>query len=653
MIDALDLRKSYGPQSLLAGASFKISPGEHLGLVGPNGSGKTTLLRLLAGEESPDAGEVARRRGLSVGYLTQELEAGLGVPLRTYVEDVAEELRSLEEDLRDAEARLARGEHDPQLLERYGLDQARFEHLGGYRLGAEAERILAGLGFREDDFDRPLSSFSGGWRMRGALARLLLSRPDLILLDEPTNHLDIVTLEWLETFLQESPGAYLVVSHDVSFLDRVVTGVLALEGGRVVRSKGNYAAYTAERAVREEQARATRENQLRRRAETEAFVERFRAKASKARQVQARVKQLDREPVATPPPIATPPDLRLVLPQPSRSGRTVASLEGVDVGYGERVVYRGLDFRVDRDERVVLIGPNGAGKSTLLKVLAGQVQPSAGRLTYGHNVTVSYFAQHQLDQLDPSRTVLEEMRRLPGLRSELELRSLLGAFLFSGEAVEKKVEVLSGGEKSRLVLAKLLACPGNFLLMDEPTNHLDLHACAVLKEALAGYEGTLCLITHDRDLINRVASRVVYVDAGQARSYLGTFDDFARKRADEAELLGASTAGRRPDAPAPGGARREQRRLDAERRDRARRETGPLRRRVEALEAEIGAAEVRATEVERRLADPATYADPRAAGDLGREQTALRRSLETLTASWEEAATALEDLERRLEAEGP
>jgi ATP-binding cassette subfamily F protein 3 len=487
--------------------------------------------------------------------------------------------------------------------------------------------------------------------MRGALARILLSRPDLILLDEPTNHLDIVTLEWLEGFLAESTGAFLVVSHDVSFLDRVVGGILALEGGRVVRCKGNYSAYTAERAVREEQARATRENQARRRAETEAFIERFRAKATKARQVQARVKQLDREPLIEAPAPEAARDLRLVLPQPARSGRTVVTLEGADVGYGDKVVYRGLDFRVDRDERVVLIGPNGAGKSTLLKVLAGEVRPSAGRVVYGHNVTVSYFAQHQLDQLNPARTVLDEMRSLPGLRNELELRSMLGAFLFSGEAVEKKVEVLSGGEKSRLVLAKLLACPGNFLLMDEPTNHLDIHACAVLKEALAGYEGTLCLITHDRDLINRVASRVVYVEEGAARSYLGNFDDFVRRREAEAEAAGAVSPGRRGEPATPAGGRKEQRRLDAERRERFRRETGPLRGRVEALEAEIGAAEARAAEVEGRLADPATYADPKAAGDLAREQAALRRTLEELTSSWEQAATELEALQRSLEVE--
>ncbi|MBI5442072.1 MAG: ABC-F family ATP-binding cassette domain-containing protein, partial [Deltaproteobacteria bacterium] len=561
---------------------------------------------------------------------------------------VAEELRELEAEMREAEARLARGDAAPDLLARYGRNQARFEHLGGYRLRARAEKILAGLGFAEDGFERPLSSFSGGWRMRAALARLLLSEPDLLLLDEPTNHLDIVTLEWLESFLKESPGAFLVVSHDVAFLDRIVSGVLGIEAGAVVRAKGNYSAYVAEKRLRQAHARAAYENELKRRAETEAFAERFRYKATKARQVQARLRQLEKTELPPPPP----PErhgLALELPQPPRSGRTVVTLEGVEAGYGAVPVYRDLDFRIDRGEKVVLIGPNGAGKTTLLRLLAGEMVPSRGKLAYGHNVLLSYFAQHQLEQLDPRRTVLEEMASLPGMRSELELRKILGAFLFSGEAVEKRVEVLSGGEKSRLVLAKMLAQPGNFLLMDEPTNHLDIQACEVLKEALARFDGTLCLITHDRDLIDRVATRLGYVEAGRVREYLGNYREFETKRAEEEERLRGAEPPKRPEEPPSGErvGRKEQRRSDAERRSRARQETAPLRAKVDELEARIAACESRSSELDRLLADPATYADPRAAGDLGREQAALSRELEALTEEWEAAAVELEEVERR------
>ncbi|MDW7711368.1 MAG: ABC-F family ATP-binding cassette domain-containing protein [Deferrisomatales bacterium] len=645
MLDAVDLSKSYGGQAVLDRASFQVGEGERLALVGPNGAGKTTLLRILAGEERADEGEVRRRRGLVVGYLRQEADPASDQPLLAYVEDVAEDVRSMETELREIESRLGEGGSDPRLLERYGHLQTRFEHLGGYALRARAERILAGLGFGPEEHPARLSSFSGGWRMRAALARILLREPDLVLLDEPTNHLDIVSLEWIEGHLQDSPSAFLVVSHDVAFLDRVVRGVLALEGGRIVRTQGGFAQYQAERRLREEQARAAYENWQRRRAQTEAFADRFRYKASKARQVQSRLRQLARE-EAPPPPPPAPVALTLHLPQPERSGRTVAVLDDVDAGYAGKPVYRGLTFRIERGEKVALIGPNGAGKSTLLKVLAGSLPPLRGRVEYGHAVSVSYFAQHQLEQLDPGRTALEEMRSLPGLRSELELRSVLGSFLFSGDAVDKRVSVLSGGEKSRLVLAKLLSDPGNFFLLDEPTNHLDLQACEVLKRALETFSGTLCFITHDRDLINRTATRVVYVDGGTLKEYLGTFDDFVRKRAEEGE---ASTVGR-PGAAGEGTparpGRRDARRAEAERRAHARRETGPLREEVSRLEAQIAAAEVRLGEVESALAIPSTYAESDLASSLSRERAELCRKVEELTRTWEAAATELEKKER-------
>ncbi len=648
LVEARGLRKAYGGQVVLDGATFRVAEGQRLALVGPNGAGKTTILRILAGEESPDGGELRRRRGLQVGYLPQEIVLGSDLPLLAYVEDVAEDVRALETEIREIEAAMARGEPGPGVLERYGVLQTRFEHLGGYRLRARAERILHGLGFRQADLERPVRSLSGGWRMRAAMARILLREPDLVLLDEPTNHLDIVSLEWLEGYLRESPSAFLMVSHDVAFLDRVVDGVLALEGGAVVSSPGGYSRYEAERRQREEQARAAYESYLRRRAQAERFIERFRYKASKARQVQSRIRQLEKEEPPPPPP-PRPAGLTFAFPQPPRSGRTVVELEAVEAGYGDTPVYRDLWFRLDRGEKVALIGPNGAGKSTLLKLLAGELAPTRGRVRYGHNVTVGYFAQHHLEQLRPGRTVLDEILRLPTVAGELEARTLLGAFLFSADAVEKRIEVLSGGEKSRLVLARLLAAPGNLLLLDEPTNHLDIQACGVLKEALAAFTGTVCLITHDRDLINRIATRVVYVDGGRLDSHPGNYDDFLRVRAEGARSGAPGPGPARTGAPAARPSRKELRRAEAERRERVRRETEPLRRQVAEIEAAVEVAERRLAEVEAELALPETYQDPGRAAALARERAGLAARVEELTARWEEASL---ELEARLEELG-
>ena len=651
MIDAVDLKKSFGGQVVLNGATFKISPGERLALVGPNGSGKTTILRILVGEEAIDGGEVQRRRNLEIGYLPQEIAVTSSRSLLGYVEDVAEDLRRAEGEIREIEAKMTVGAADSKLLDRYGFMQNLFESLGGYAFRSRAERILFGLGFRREDLGRPLSALSGGWRMRASLARILVRQPDLVLLDEPTNHLDIVSLEWLEGHLLESSSAYLIVSHDVSFLERVVTGVLALEDGRILRTQGGYSQYEADRRLREEQALAAYEGYQRRRSSVQAFADRFRYKATKARQVQSRLRRSEKEELPPPPPPRTAaPDFRF--PQPERSGRAVVQVESVDVGYGGDPVYKDLCFRVERGDKVALIGPNGAGKSTLLKVMAGVLPPIAGQVRFGHGVTVSYFAQHQTEQLDASRTVLGEMMALPGLRTELEMRSLLGAFLFSGEAVEKRVSVLSGGEKSRLVLAKILADPGNFLLLDEPTNHLDIAGCEVLKRALAGFSGAMCLITHDRDLINRVATRVAYVERGQLQEYLGNYDDFARKRAAEIEDVGGGARPREnPERSNLRLGRKDLRRQEAERRARLRKETAPLREAVERLEAEIVAAEERIAALEASLSDPRVYSDPERAAASARERADLSRRLGELNAAWEVRAMELEGRERAAEVE--
>ncbi len=645
MIEAVSLQKAYGGRAILEDASLRVGAGERVALVGPNGAGKTTLLRILAGEEAPDDGVVRGRRGLTVGYLPQEIAVSSSLSLIGYVEDVADDLRAVEEELRRVQAALETG--DDALLDRYGALQSRFEHLGGYRLRSRAERVLAGLGFSPGDHERPVDTFSGGWRMRAALARILLREPDLVLLDEPTNHLDLDTLEWFENHLHQSTSAFVVVSHDVAFLDRVVQTVLALEGGRVVRCEGNYTRYEADRARREQQARAAYDAYHRRRAEVERFAERFRAKATKARQVQSRLRLMEREEPPPPPP-GRARGLSFSFPQPPRSGRTVAELEAVHAGYGGKAVYNGLDLRIDRGEKVALVGPNGAGKSTLLKLLAGVVTPWHGRVRVGHNVETAYFAQHHLDQFDPARTVLDEILGLPSVAGELQARSLLGAFLFSDDAVDKRVGVLSGGEKSRLALARMLASRANFLLLDEPTNHLDIDACEVLKRALERFQGTVCMITHDRDLINRIATRVAAVAGGRVESFPGNHDDYLRLRAPAtAPATPTRAAGR------PRNSRRDQRRAEARRRERLRRETAPLREEVSRLEAEIERLERELAEVEVELADPGLYAEPGRAAERARARAALAQRLERTTAAWEEAATAFESKQRELIADDP
>jgi ATP-binding cassette subfamily F protein 3 len=651
LLDASGLSKSFGGRTLFSAVDLRLDAGDRLALVGPNGSGKTTLIKILAGEEQADTGEVRGRRGSSNGYLPQEVEVDSSESLLDFVENVAGELREVQEGLAEAHKLLDGGDSSPELLVRYGHLQARYEYLGGYTLRSEARKILSGLGFSERDFSRPLNSFSGGWRMRSLLARILLKSPEIIFLDEPTNHLDIVTLEWLENFIRESKAGFLIVSHDVSFLNRVVNGVFALEKNGAVRTKGNYDRYVEERDLRLSQQRAAFERQQRKRADEERFIERFRSKNTKAKQVQSRIKRMEKEEVVAPsePFSSEKPAIRF--PQPERSGKDVVTLDGVVAGYGPNIIYKGLDFKLFRGDKAVFIGPNGAGKSTLLKLIAGVIAPSAGTVTFGHNVTRSYFSQHQMELLSPNRTVLEEILALPGYRTEREARSLLGGFLFSGDDVEKKVSVLSGGEKSRLVMAKLLIEPGNLLLLDEPTNHLDIDACETLKNALFEFGGTIAVITHDRDLINRVANKVIYVDGGRCEEYLGNYDDFLRARGSRAAAAPSADTEPGESAVQKSSKGKEARKNAAKSREEFYRRTKPLRSRVEELEKKITEGEVRLAEVEAQLSDPGVYSDPKKAAELARERAGLESGISEASHEWEALALDLEELERTLREE--
>jgi ATP-binding cassette subfamily F protein 3 len=513
----------FGDRALFQDLDWWIGPRERIGLVGPNGAGKTTLCRMLAGEDEPDRGRISRGRETTVGYLAQEAAATvegsvLGAALAGFAE-----VWAIERALEETTARLATAA-DEATTERYGELQHRFEALGGYRLETEARVILGGLGFAPGELPRPLAEFSGGWRMRAALAALLLQRPALLLLDEPTNHLDLPSLAWLEEYLAAYDGSVVVVSHDRYFLNRMVTAIAELSPGGLQVYPGDYDDYLAQREARRALVEAQAKNQGKRVAEIERFIERFRYKATKARQVQSRIKMLDKvERIQVEGPAR---QIRLTFPAPPRTGRRVASLRQIRKAYGDHVVYDGIDLLVERGDRIALVGPNGAGKSTLLRILAGVLPFDRGDRELGTQVSVHFYAQHQLEALDPARTVLEEMEAAAPDAERTRLRAILGAFLFSGDAVEKRVAVLSGGEKARLALARMLVRPAPFLCLDEPTNHLDLASRDVLEDALARFAGTMVFISHDRYFINRLATKVVEVRDGRLVIHLGGYDDY-------------------------------------------------------------------------------------------------------------------------------
>jgi ATP-binding cassette subfamily F protein 3 len=636
MIQLEGVSKGYGGQVLFRELHWRIAGRERIGLVGPNGAGKTTLCRILAGEEEADEGRITRDRGTTIGYLPQEVGATVaGSVLGEALAGFAD-VWALEREMEEV-ATLLETAPSESLTARYGDLQHRFEALGGYRLETEAKAILGGLGFRERDFHRPLGEFSGGWRMRAALARLLLLRPSLLLLDEPTNHLDLESLAWLEAYLAAYDGAVVVVSHDRYFLNRMVTGVAEVGPTGLALYTGSYDDYLVEREARRALREARALNQERRVAEIAHFIERFRYKATKARQVQSRIKMLERmERIDLDAPTR---EIRLAFAPPPRTGRRVAALAGIHKAYGDHVVYAGVDFDVERGDRIALVGLNGAGKSTLLRILAGTLPFERGERTLGAHVSVHYYAQHQLDQLHPEHTVLEELAEAAPDAGQTRLRTILGAFLFSGDTVEKKVSVLSGGEKARVALARMLAKPAAFLCLDEPTNHLDLVSRERLEVALETFPGTIVFISHDRYFINRLATKIVEVAGGHLTTYLGSYDDYRGAVAGRA--VAPPPARRVPAAAGPPPARGEPPARERPRRPRVDPAVRALQRRVETLEQEIHTLERRIEELDVALGDPALYADGERARVVTAERRAAEEQIAWLMREWEKWGQAL------------
>lgn len=540
MIHLTNITRQHGARVLFKEASFQILPGSRSGLVGPNGAGKSTIFRLITGEEDADGGDISCSKKTVIGYFSQEVGDMAGRSALEEVMAASARTMHLGEQIQQMEAAMAEPMEDDALaalLERYGEAQEEFEHRGGYDLEARAQAVLTGLGIGPDDYDRPVESFSGGWKMRIALAKILTINPDVLLLDEPTNHLDVESIVWLENWLaEEFKGAVLMTSHDRDFMNRLVTRIIEVGGGTITTYGGNYDFYLREREIRREQLLASHRRQQEMLAKEEEFIARFAARASHAAQVQSRVKKLEKiERIEIPSEQKT---IKFEFAEPPRSGDDVVRIDGLSKTWpppndGEKSVFGGVSGLIRRGEKIAVVGVNGAGKSTFLKVLAGQTEPTTGNATIGANVFPGYFSQHSMDLLDPKRTVFETVQdALPQVNIGV-LRNLCAAFLFQGDDVDKRVDKLSGGEKSRLVLATLLGRPLNFLILDEPTNHLDIQSREVLLEALQGFNGTVVLVSHDRHFLRSLVNRVFEIDHGEMRVYEGDYEYYLDKTGRE------------------------------------------------------------------------------------------------------------------------
>jgi len=651
MLQIKELHYAIGERDLLAGIEWNIHPGRRVGLVGPNGAGKTTLLRIIRGELE-FRGTIIKPRGFRIGLLPQEeIATRHGTVLET-VREGREEVVAIEQKIAALHRGLSRHPEtrDALLREIAGLEE-RFESLDGYRLETDAKTILSGLGFREEDFERPLRELSGGYRMRVYLGRLLLQKPDLLLLDEPTNHFDLPALEWLEEYLRAFPGSIVLVSHDRYFLDRLAQEIGELDRGRLELYAGDYRFYETEKEKRAEAARKRHQEWREERERQQRYINRYRAWNDRAVQVQSRIRILEKmeEPEPPPPP---PPRFGFRLTVEEKSYHDVVRAEKLGFRYGDRGIFSGLDFAIYRGERVALIGGNGAGKTTLARLIAGKLAPAAGRLELGPRTAIGYYEQHQVDTLDPEKTVYQEVAGSAASRLRQEVRNALGVFQFRGDDAEKRIAALSGGEKARVSLAKILLAPVNFLIMDEPTNHLDRAARAALEEALSEYDGTLLVISHDRYFLDKLVHRVVELRAGKLYEYTGNYSDFLARKPVVPEPAEPETGLLAMEkSPAPGGRKtRDQKRLEAEARQAGSRRRNELKREIEILEKEIGELETRQKEIEEKLARAETYRDSEIVIFLKHEYARVKEELPARYWRWEEAHQEFEKVMSEISA---
>ncbi|MHB1397932.1 MAG: ABC-F family ATP-binding cassette domain-containing protein [Trichloromonadaceae bacterium] len=634
MLQLREIQKDFGGRKIFSGINWHIRPGDRIGLCGENGAGKTTLLRMLAGQVQPDGGELQFAKGTTFGYLPQDGLAYSGRSLFAETRSALAPLLAIEAELTQLEKEIARS-HGAVAMERYAMLQEAFRQGGGYTMEMEIAKVLRGLGFAEADWDKPCEHFSGGWQMRIALARLLLQRPNLLLLDEPTNHLDLPARDWLESYLAAYPFSVVLVSHDRFFLDQVVSRIVEVWNGALTEYPGNYSQYLVERERRVSALQEAKTRQDEEIGKIEAFISRFRYQANKASLVQSRIKQLEKiERILVPPARKR---IAFRFPEPPKGGRLAVALRSIDHGYGPLRVLQKVEVQVERGERLALVGANGAGKSTLMRLLSGAEAPEQGEREAGHNLHLAYFAQDQAKTLDASRTVLEEITAAAPFEMVPKIRDILGSFLFSGDDVQKRVGVLSGGERNRLALAILLLRPANLLLLDEPTNHLDLKSKEVLLEALQGYSGTLVFVSHDRYFVDALATRVIEVGGGKAQSWFGNYEEFLRQKA---ALGDASHSADRVEQKTVNGAadadgRGEDQRLSHEERKEVKKLERRRQKELADLEATIEALEQELAAQEQTMADPALYQDAQRWREISTRHNALQQQIAEQYGRWE------------------
>ena len=656
MIFLNNVAKYYQGKALFEQINLNVHRGDRVGIVGPNGAGKSTLLGMMEGVIEPDKGEVTVEKKVTVGVLHQEILQGSDGPILEEVMNVSDRLRQIKTRLRELEHAMGTAtpgsEDAAKFLEEHGHILSEFEQLGGYSLEARATKTLHGLGFSADDWNRRWSEFSGGWRMRVALAKILLAEPDALLLDEPTNHLDLESLLWVERYLADFRGALVIVSHDRAFLNKLVTRIVEVDAGRVTTCTGNYDDHERSKETQQEILVASYKNQQEKIKRIQKFIDQNRVKARTASRAQSRLKMLDKiERIDLP---NRPKKVKFTFPQPQPSGRRVLEISNLVKRYGSKTVYDGFDFKVDKGEKIGLVGPNGAGKSTLLKIMAGVLSPDGGIVHYGHNVKEGYFAQHQSESLNSELTVLQEAYSVAPSITEQEVRNILGAFLFSGDDVFKKVKVLSGGEKSRLALTKILLSPPNFLLMDEPTNHLDIPSCEILEEGLRKFSGTIVLITHDRRLMNAVCTGILEIHDNTGDFFPGNYDDYQFKKdliSKEAQSFTTEVQPARIVVETSSinfgnkDQRKNKKRKDAQARQALSKKIAPVKERITRIEIDLVKKESRRKEIQDLIANPKIYEDKESLMSLLTEEPAISKEISVLEEEWETLHTELETLE--------
>ncbi|KAA3614988.1 MAG: ATP-binding cassette domain-containing protein [Calditrichaeota bacterium] len=652
MLQINNLSFSIGDLNLLRNITWTIKPNRRIGLIGPNGAGKTTFLRILTNEYEPTGGSISIPKNYSIGYLPQEEIIFEEKSILDIVMTGNPELIQIEHELKNTHKQLDADDGNPALLKKLGLLEDRFSLLGGYQIESEAKKILSGLGFKDGDFDRIISEFSGGWRMRVHLCRLLLQAPDLLLMDEPTNHLDLSSLEWLEDYLQTFSGTIIIISHDRFFLDRLVNEIAEMDKGKITSYSGNYHFYEEKKELMTEQLIKAWQAQQEERARIQKFIDRFRYKNTKAAAVQSRVKMLEKMEIIEPPEQTS--RFSFQIQADVKSFKEVLSISDLAFSYGENQVFKDFDLNIVRGEKLALVGDNGQGKTTLTRLIHKELIPQQGQLHVGERVNIGYYAQHQVDALDLNKTIYEEVEETAAPSFRPKLRDILGIFRFTGDDVNKKTGVLSGGEKARVSLAKILLSPCNFLIMDEPTNHLDMASKDALEHALRDYDGTLLVISHDRYFLDRLVKRVVEIKESKLYDYPGNYSYYLNKRkqyhpeeienqvpsnkkvepANVTEIKGSNSSRKS----------KEQKREEAEARKLVSKQRNVLQKRIDEIENKLDLLTSRKGELENQLADPDTYNDPVKGKELNKEYGQIDIEIPALEIEWEQKHLELEEL---------